>query len=194
MRPISIGPTTPRLTPGQPQPLSRARCGSRSRISNTSCRRTSLGGENEPNFLDLSDYCETSSALAQGGHEPVPRGARGASRPRRRQVGSQDVTGYGWTGPLAALGWPWIGGANEPNFLDLSDRCETSSAATERWSRTRSGGGLRHAQAASHQEGRYRLLKRSRLDRAERVGRKIGLGLESDGRTARQGLESPCAS
>jgi hypothetical protein len=142
MRPSLIGPTSSRLTQRQPEAPSRARCASRSRVSNTCCGRPSLGGENEPNFLDLSDFCETSSALAQGGHETVFEGD-----PRRLHTSSRTVRDpgrdrSGLDQGLGALVRLRFGGENEPNFLDLSDCCKTSSALAQGGHKTVSEGGL----------------------------------------------------
>jgi hypothetical protein len=83
-------------------------------------------------------------------HPEEPSRARGASRSR---VSSTCVGRSGFVQQDRAI------------CLHVSDCSETSSATGERWSRTRSEAAPRHAQPATHQEGRYRERDRSRLDR-----------------------------
>jgi hypothetical protein len=94
--------------------------------SKRSYPRPGLGGENEPNFLDIRDCCKTSSVAAQGGHETVseggPRCLRTASQAGR--LPGRDRSGL--DRGLAALVRLDIRGENEPNFLSISDCCETS--------------------------------------------------------------------
>jgi hypothetical protein len=179
MRPRLIGPTTPRLTHGQPEPLSRARCGSRSRVSNTCCGRPSLGGENEPNFLDISDCCKTSFVTAQGGHETVseggPRGLHTASQAGRLPGRDRSSLDRG----LASHGRHRLRRENEANFLDVSDCCSTSSIAAQGWSRTRSEAAPGPAQAATHQV-HHRGRDRSRLERGLASHLRSRLGGENE--------------
>jgi hypothetical protein len=172
-------PTTSEVSHGHPQEPSRAQGASRSRVTSSCFGWHCVGGQNEPIFLDVSDCSETSSAAAErwsrtpskAGPRSVQAAIHQAGRYRVHDLPSLHRS-------IAPHGQPWPGGENEPIFLDVSDCCKTSSAAPERWSRTRSEGGPRHAQAATHHEGRYRVLDRSRLD--QRVTPPVRLGCKTN--------------
>jgi hypothetical protein len=137
----------------------------RPRLHSNRCHpQPGLGGENGPIFLDISDCCKTSSALGERWSrtrsEAGPSRVQAATHASRHPGRDRSRLNRG----LASLARPWLAGENEPIFYNISDCCKTSSAAAERWSRTRSEAGPSRVHAST-QAGRQPGRDRSRLHR-----------------------------
>jgi hypothetical protein len=180
MRPRLIGVTTSRLTHGQPEEPSRAHGARRLRVSRICSGRRGLGGENGPIFFDISDCCETSSAAAKRWSRTRSEGGPSYTQAALHEEGcyrSRDLSRLDRV--FSSEGRPCLCEENEPIFLDISERCEPSSATAEKWSRARSEAGRRRSQAAT-QAGRHRGRDRSRLDRGLASLVRPGLGGENE--------------
>jgi hypothetical protein len=164
MTKISLGNAQGAVTGREPSGL-RPLVAARPRLHSNRCHpRPLLRGENEPTILDISDCCETGSAVVAQWSQ-----TRSEAGPRRVQATTQEGRHQGSHRSRLDLGGaphfrPRVREENEPIFLDISDCCETSSALGAQWSRTRSEAGPRRVLATTH-AGRHTRRDRSRQDR-----------------------------
>jgi hypothetical protein len=137
--------------------------------------RPGAPGENEAIFLDINDCCETSFELAERWSR-----ARFGAGPSQTRAGLHQAARYrGSDQGLASHVRPGAVGENEAIFLDINDCCETSSAAAQRWSRTRTGASPRRVHATAHQ-GRHSGRDRSQADRGLATHGRPWLGRENE--------------